>query len=74
MLDLAPEKYDICISIGVVHGVDTGKKSPTGKHLFLMTFKDLNDRLLNVFKDCPYQGKREDCTFLKMQDMETLLP
>jgi len=35
-----------------------------------MTTKDLNDKLLNVFKDCPYQGKREDCTFPEMQDME----
>jgi len=35
-----------------------------------MTTKDLNDRLLNVFKDCPYKGKREDCTFPEMQDME----
>jgi len=53
-----------------VNGVDIGKKAPTGKHLFLMTTEDLNDKLLNVFKDCPYKGKREDCTFLKMQDME----
>ena len=70
MLDLTSEKYDICISIVFVNAVNIGKKSPTGKHLFLMTTKDLNDKLLNVFKDCPYKGKREDCTFLKMRDME----
>jgi hypothetical protein len=35
-----------------------------------MTTKDLDDKLLNVFKDCPYKGKREDCTFPEMQDME----
>jgi hypothetical protein len=23
-----------------------------------------------VFKDCPYKGKREDCTFLEIRDME----
>ncbi len=38
--------------------------------LFLMTTKDLDDKLLNVFKDCPYRGKREDCTFPEMRDME----
>ena len=35
-----------------------------------MTTKDLDDKLLNVFKYCPYKGKREDCTFLEMRDME----
>ena len=35
-----------------------------------MTTDDLNDKLLNVFKDCPYKGKREDCTFPEMRDME----
>jgi len=35
-----------------------------------MTTEDLNDKLLNVFKDCPYKGKREDCTFPEMRDME----
>ena len=38
--------------------------------LFLMTTKDLDDKLLEVFKDCPYKGKREDCTFPEMQEME----
>lgn len=38
--------------------------------LFPMTVKDLDDRLLNVFKDCPYKGKREDCTFAEMHEME----
>jgi len=36
-----------------------------------MTTKDLDDKLLNVFKDCLYEGKREDCTFPEMRDMET---
>lgn len=35
-----------------------------------MTTKDLDDKLLNVFKDCSYKGKREDCTFPEMRDME----
>ena len=35
-----------------------------------MTTKDLDDKLLNVFDDCPYKGKRGDCTFLEMRDME----
>jgi hypothetical protein len=35
-----------------------------------MTTKDLDDKLLNVFKDCPYKGKREDCTFPEMREME----
>ena len=35
-----------------------------------MTTKDLDDKLLNVFKDCPYEGNREDCTFPEMRDME----
>ena len=35
-----------------------------------MTPKDLDDKLLNVFKDCPYKGKREDCTFPEMREME----
>ena len=38
--------------------------------LFLMTTKDLDDKLLNLFKDCPYEGKREDCTFPEMRDIE----
>ncbi len=35
-----------------------------------MTTKDLDEKLLNVFKDCPYKGKREDCTFSEMREME----
>jgi hypothetical protein len=35
-----------------------------------MTTKDLDDKLLKVFDDCPYKGKREDCTFPEMQEME----
>ena len=35
-----------------------------------MTIKDLDDRLLNVFKDCPYKGKRKECTFAEIRDME----
>jgi hypothetical protein len=36
----------------------------------LMTTKDLDYKLLNVFKDCPYKGKRKECTFAEMRDME----
>lgn len=35
-----------------------------------MTAKDLDDKLLNMFKDCPYKGKRKKCTFPEMRDME----
>ena len=35
-----------------------------------MTAKDLDDKLLNVFKDCPYKGKRKECTFAEIRDME----
>ena len=35
-----------------------------------MTTEDLDDRLLNVFKDCPYRGKRKECTFADIRDME----
>jgi len=35
-----------------------------------MTTKDLDGKLLNVFKDCPYKGKRKDCIFPEMQDMK----
>lgn len=35
-----------------------------------MTIKDLDDRLLNVFIDCPYKGKRKECTFPEMREME----
>jgi len=35
-----------------------------------MNNKDLDDKLLNVFKDCPYKGKRKECTFPEMRDME----
>jgi len=47
-----------------------GQDNPNWEILFLMTTKDLDDKLLNVFKDCPYKGKREDCTFPEMRDME----
>ncbi len=47
-----------------------GQTSPNGEPLFLMSIKDLNDRLLNVFKDCPYKGKRKECTFPEMREME----
>jgi L-rhamnose mutarotase len=36
----------------------------------LMTIKDLDDKLLNVFEDCPYKGKRKDYTFPEMRKME----
>jgi hypothetical protein len=35
-----------------------------------MTTKDLDYKLLNVFKDCPYKGKRKKCTFAEIRDME----
>lgn len=35
-----------------------------------MTIEDLDDKLLNVFKDCPYRGKRKECTFVEIRDME----
>lgn len=35
-----------------------------------MTTEDLDDKLLNVFKDCPYKGKRKECTFAEIRDME----
>ena len=35
-----------------------------------MTIKDLDDKLLNVFKNCPYKGKRKEDNFLYMLDME----
>lgn len=35
-----------------------------------MITKDLDDKLLNVFEDCPYQGKRKECTFAEIRDME----
>lgn len=35
-----------------------------------MTTKDLDDKLLNVFKDCPYKGKLKDCNFSEMREME----
>jgi hypothetical protein len=36
-----------------------------------MTIKDLDDKLLNVFNDCPYKGKRKDCIFTEMREMES---
>ena len=35
-----------------------------------MAVNDLDDKLLNVFKDCPYRGKRKECTFAEIRDME----
>lgn len=35
-----------------------------------MTIEDLDDKLLNVFKHCPYRGKRKECTFVEIRDME----
>ena len=35
-----------------------------------MSTEDLDDKLLNVFKDCPYRGKRKECTFAEIRDME----
>ena len=36
-----------------------------------MTINDLDAKLLNIFKDCPYKGKRKDCIFPEMRKMET---
>ena len=35
-----------------------------------MTVDDLDDKLLHVFKDCPYKGRRKECTFAEIRDME----
>jgi hypothetical protein len=35
-----------------------------------MTVSDLDEKLLNVFKDCPYKGRRKECTFAEIRDME----
>ena len=35
-----------------------------------MTVSDLDDKLLNVFKDCPYKGRRKECSFAEIRDME----
>ena len=35
-----------------------------------MTIKDSDDKRLNVFKDCPYKGKRKEGNFPEMRDME----
>ena len=35
-----------------------------------MATKDLDDKLLNVFKDCPYKGKRKEDNFPEMRDMK----
>ena len=35
-----------------------------------MTVSDLDDKLLNVFRDCPYKGRRKECTFAEIRDME----
>ena len=36
----------------------------------LMSINDLDDKLLNIFKECPYKGKRKDCIFPEMREME----
>jgi len=38
LLDLKPEKYDICISIVVVNGGDTGKKSHVFKRSIFVLY------------------------------------
>jgi hypothetical protein len=38
--------------------------------MVLMSASNLDDQLLNVFKDCPYNGKRKECTFAEIRDME----
>ena len=35
-----------------------------------MVTKDLDEKLLNVLKDCTYKGKRKKCTFAEIRDME----
>ena len=35
-----------------------------------MIDKALNDKLLNVFEDCPYKGKRDDCVLIDMREKE----
>ncbi len=35
-----------------------------------MSVSDLDDKLLNVFIDCPYNGKRKECTFAEIRDVE----
>jgi len=35
-----------------------------------MNTKDLDDKLLNVFADCPYRDKRKECNFHEMREME----
>ena len=35
-----------------------------------MTIKDLDDKLLNVFKNCPYKGKQKEDNFPEMLYME----
>ena len=35
-----------------------------------MTIKDLDDKRLNVFKDCPYKGKQKEGNFPEMLNME----
>jgi hypothetical protein len=38
--------------------------------MVLMSVSNLDDKLLNVFKDCPYNGKRKECPFAEIRDME----
>jgi len=35
-----------------------------------MIIKDLDDKLVNVFKDCPYGGHRDNCAFCEIREME----
>jgi hypothetical protein len=41
--------------------------------MVLMSVSDLDDKLLNVFIDCPYNGKRKECTFAEIGDLEKWL-
>jgi hypothetical protein len=43
---------------------------PGGQRMAVMTVNDLDDRLLNVFIECPYRGRRKKCIFAEIRDME----
>ena len=52
LFDLTPEKYDICISIAVVNGGDTGKKAQHSNSVINLQFSEMHDsetefRILN---------------------------
>jgi len=32
--------------------------------------KDLDDKLVNVLRDCPYEGPRKECSFYEIREME----